>query len=349
MRRLSPLLLILLGLPIFGRAAPGPNMVTNGGFEDGVAGWTAVVSDPQKAGALADVDPQGALEGGKSAKFVLPGQGGITLRGGQVPVETGRDYLLSCWFRLQGGSTKEAAGAVNAIMHLNWYSADKKSLGRTTLGLSHQAAPAWALRTRLAGVPAGATLADISLEFYYRQGGQASTLWLDRIQLRRWDAVPITNGKTWVFEAARGYFTRAAFRRAADDEADSGFSVLANPRFATQKTYLVGGMYCRELKPGAYRVSYRVRIGEKPAQSRVILTWDNNTPVGFINNGAISTGDFQQANQYQLFTNRFVVPPGLEWVDFRAAWQGDIPTWIDTVTVTEEEKYTDAQAEQLFK
>ncbi|HEY3416531.1 MAG TPA: hypothetical protein VGM23_06580 [Armatimonadota bacterium] len=342
-------LLPLLALPLLGRAAPGPNLLTNSSFEDGVAGWTAAITDPQKAGAAADIDTRGALEGGKSAKCILPAQGSITLRSGQTPVEAGRDYLLSGWFHGQGFSKDSAPGAVNAILYLNWYSADKKSLGRAALGLSHLATPAWALRERLATAPLGAAFADVSLDFFYRPNGQPSTLWLDRIQLRRWDVTPLPNGKTWVFEAARGFFTRAAFRRTADDEADSGFSVYANARFATQKTYLVGGMYCKELKPGAYRVSYRVRIGEKPAESKLLLAWDNNTPVGYLNNGAIYTGDFTQANQYQLFTDHFIVPPGLDWVDFRAAWQADIPTWIDTVTVTEEEKYTDEQIMQLFK
>jgi hypothetical protein len=67
------------------------------------------------------------------------------------------------------------------------------------------------------------------------------------------------------------------------------------------------------------------------------VTYDINTDaLGHLTAGVIGTGAFQRAGVYQDIPVRFVLPPGVQWIDPRLSWNGGPATWIDTISIVEE-------------
>lgn len=347
MRKALALTLFLLLTAGLAAAQEPANVLPNGDFEDGLAGWTPGVNDAKKLGAAVALDEAQAKHGAKSLKISLPGgPSGASAGSPLARVQAGQEYLLTFWFRSEGFSDTDLFAGVNLQFALSWLDAEKKPVpGPGGAGLAYGAVPQWRFICKLYRVPAGAAFVAISYNMSCDEKGRASATWFDRVQLRPWPGEPKPDGKTWTYRVSEGAYDSSLFRRVADDDTPTGFAVIANPKFMARPGYLMGGLYLRTLPPGQYRAVFRLKIAEIPAEPKNLLSWDlNSSALGFLNAGAISTADFQKAGVYQDFTERFVFPPkqgtGDYFVDPRVSWPGGITTWADTVTIVEEKTFT---------
>lgn len=328
---------------------PPVNVLLNGDFEKGMAGWAGSANVP--GGAVA-VD--GVCYQGKSALLLsVPAKGNANAGSDLAAVHGGHDYLFTLRYRSEGFSRKGGYDGVSASYQLTFVDADNKQVGSVGVGLPYDPQPKWALSLRLFSVPDGATGVRFSIGVGVGDGAPASKLWIDQLQLRQWDGVVKPGGRTWTFHADQ-YFATADFRRVADDEAASGFSVIANTRFQKNPGYMVGGLYFGQsgkgLPSGAYRVLFRMRVKELPNPPVAVASIDVNPQFGGGGNArTVMSDEFKQAGVYQDIPLRFVVSPESGYVDFRAYWNGKVTTWADTFTIVEEETYTDEQINALFK
>jgi hypothetical protein len=330
-------------LAVLALAAAPPNLLPNGDIENGLTGWTA-------NGVVAT--DAGAYQGRQALLLSAPVKGGAGVTSAVAPVEGGHDYLLSLRYRSEGFSRKGGFDGVNASGSLYFFDANNKQIGAVSFGLSYDPQPKWLLVLRLCAAPAGAVSARFQVSMGVQETGLPSKLWLDQVQVRAWDGAVKPGGRTWSFNADR-YFAQANFRRVADDESATGFSVIGNTRFQKTPGYLVGGLYLGQsgkgLPPGTYRVLFRLRVGDLPNPPAPVVSLDVNPQRGGCNNArTVMSDEFKQGGVYQDVPLRLVVSPDCGYVDFRAYWHGTVTTWADTFTIVEEEIYTDAQLPALF-
>lgn len=337
------LLICCVGLALAAPAAAPPNLLPNGDIENGLAGWA--VNGTVTADAR-------ACQGTQALLLAAQPKGGANAVSGMATIAGGHDYLLTFRYRSEGFSRKGGYDGVSASGSLYFYDAAGKQVGTVAFGLSYDPQAKWLLVPRLCTAPAGATTARLQIGMNVGENAPASKLWVDQAQVRQWDGVVKPGGKTWTFNADR-YFAQADFRRVADDESASGFSVIGNTRFQKTPSYLVGGLYLGQsgkgLPPGTYRVLFRLRVGSLPDPPVDVVTLDVNPQRGGGNNArTVMSSEFQQAGVYQDVPLRFVVTPECGYVDFRAYWHGKVTTWADTFTIVEEEIYSDEQSKMLF-
>ncbi|OHB82521.1 MAG: hypothetical protein A2V98_17825 [Planctomycetes bacterium RBG_16_64_12] len=322
----------------------------NHSFEEGMSGWQPSVNDPSHVGAAVTVDRTQAKHGAQSLKIGLPAESRAAATSPPAPVRGGQDYLLSFWYRCEGFSETGNYAGVNLQYVVNWLDAEKKPVGAGGMGLSYGAVPEWRFMTRMYLSPQEAAFVALTFPMSVNDKGRPSRFWLDDVQLRAWPGEPKPGAKTWVFRVADGTYQQDLFRRVADDDTATGFAVLANPRFNDKPGYLAANLYTRAIPPGQYRALYRLKIAEIPAEPQALLAWDLNTDsVGFLNAGTIGTAAFKQAGAYQDFVVRFVLPPGVAWIDPRLTWNGGVATWIDTITVVEEKTFTQDDVDFLME
>lgn len=339
---------VLAGL--LGAAWAAPSVLLNGGFEDGMTGWTITMDAGGKAcGAAGVIDTAQKLAGAQSLKLTLPGKGMLSVSSAKTAVEGGRDFFLTARYRSTGFSQKDKAD-IYAQGGVNWLDAGDKSLGVTPLnGISYQAQDAWIGIARLMTAPKGAVAAIVNLSLVSTQGSAPSALWLDQVQLRPWIYQPKPGRKTWVHNAAtEGLFDGNSFRAVAEDTTKSGLAVIANPKYG-KTGYLSAFLYLRDLKPGAYRITYRLKVAEPPAPDAVAVTISSESPgSGLPNSRAIVGREFAIPGAWQDFSMDFIVTPWSGYVGFGAVWAGGATMWLDTITIVEEEVFTDEQITALF-
>jgi len=329
-------------------AADAPeNALPNGDFEEGMTGWTASARGGQDAGAA--VDGRCCKSGAQSLKLSVAPNTGVTIRGAAFEITAGSDYLFSLWTRAEGFSKTTLYEGVNAQYWIGLLDAEGKHVGRVGAGFSYGPHPEWRRWLRLFAVPANVAAAELHFAIGAREDGLPSQLWIDRVRVQRWDGEVKPDGQSWTFRISDGYFTRDTFRRAADDDAECGFAVIANTRFVKKTGYLAGGIYFRGLPPGQYCALYRMKVADLSGETPVVALDVNPQHGGHGNARTVTTADFAQPNAYQDVPMRFVVAPDAGYVDFRAAWQGQVTTWIDTITVREEEIYSDERIKTLFE
>ncbi len=327
------------------------SVLPNGSFEEGLAGWTLSVTDAQGLGAKITEDPAQAKHGARSAQLDLPGgPSTASLASPLTPVEGGKDYLLTFYFRSEGFSDTNLFAGVNLQFTLTWLNGEKKPVpGPGGAGLAYGAVPDWRFMCKLYHAPAEAAFMALSYRMSCDEKGRPSSAWFDRVQLRPWPGGAGEALNTWVYRVSEGTFNRNVYRRVADDDTPTGFAVIANPEFMTNSGYLAGGLYLRTLVPGQYRAIFRLKAGELPAEPQTLLSWDLNTAsMGKLNAGTISTADFRQAGVYQDFSVRFVLPPDAQFVDPRVAWSGAVTTSVDTITIVQEKEYTPEDLKALM-
>ena len=348
-RQVTAALIVLFSSANLAAAQPQPNLIHNGDFEQGLAGWAPSLNDPRGVGAALTSDASTSREGGRSLQIRLPGPSGAAMTSPPASVQAGQDYLLSFWYRSEGFSATDAYAGVNLQYVLTWLDANRQPVGTGGMGLSYGAVPEWRFTVSLLTVPANATAVQIGFPMSVNETGRSSRFWLDDVRLRAWPGEPKPGGQTWRFSVAEGGYQQNLFRRVADDDTASGFAVLANPRFQTQPGYLAANLYTRVLPPGQYRAVFRLKSGEIPAGSRTLLTWDINTDsTGYLSAGSIDTAVFQRPAEYQEVPVRFVLPPGVAWIDPRLTWNGHAATWVDTVTIVEEQVFAQEDVDALM-
>jgi hypothetical protein len=341
-------LLCLLGAALAAEAPP--NAIMNGGLETGMTGWQSGVNDPNKAGAAVTVDLAVRYKGAASLCLAFPTGSGTNVTTQYNPVQGGHDYLFTFWFRSEGFSRNGPLyDGANASYNLYCYDANNKQVANIGGGLPYGAQATWTRWMRMVTIPAAATKVVFTLGAYGNATAPPSKLWLDEIALRPWDGQTKPGGRTWVFNAGDGYYDRGTYRRAADDDAASGFSVIANTRFVTKAGILAGSIYTKLLPPGTYRALYRLRVGTLPDAPDAVASLDVNPQNGGCANACgLTTADFKKAGVYQEIPLRFVVSPETGYVDFRVNWAGKVTTWADTITIVEEESYNDDQCKALL-
>jgi hypothetical protein len=79
----------------------------------------------------------------------------------------------------------------------------------------------------------------------------------------------------------------------------------------------------------------------------VTLSSDANLG-GPANSRPIRGAEFTAPGVWQEFSLRFVIAPWSEYSGFGAIWAGNTIMSLDTITVAEEEIFTDAHAAELF-
>ena len=90
-----------------------------------------------------------------------------------------------------------------------------------------------------------------------------------------------------------------------------------------------------------------------------VLTWldADNKPVstggmglsyGAVPEWRFSTAAFKRAGAYQDIPVRFVLPPGVQWIDPRLIWNGGVATWIDTIMIVEEKVFAPEDIKTLM-
>ncbi len=321
--------------------APPVDLVPNGDFEAGMTGWSGTPN-------AVVLDATQGKDGAASLKLSVQPKSSSGVGGPKIPA-AGGDYLFSLWYRSEGMSRTGNFDGVSASYSLAWFDANDKQLGSQGAGLSYSAQPKWTRAMRLVSAPAGAVYARFTLGIGASETGLPSTLWLDRIQLFRLDGAVKPGGRTWTFNIGDGTFARASFRRVADDDAATGFAVIANTRFITKPDYLAGGMYFKGLPPGQYTACYRMKLAALPEQNTPVAELDANPQHGgTINARTLMSSEFAKAGVYQEIPLRFVVSPETGYVDFRARWNAGVTAWIDTITIREEEIYNAADTKLLF-
>ncbi len=326
------------------------SVLPNGDFEEGLEGWGVSVSDAKNLGVAVIADETQAKHGARSVKMTLPGgPSGATVSSAPAPVQGGQYYLVTFHFRSEGFSETGLFAGVNLQYTLNWSDAENKPVpGPGGAGLTYGEVKEWRFRCTLFRAPEGATSVRMGLAMSCDDKGRASSAWFDRIQIRPWTAQAAPEAKSTVYNVSDGVFDAGRYRRVADDDTATGFAVIANPKFGMERGYLAGGLYLRTLPPGQYRVIFRLKVGEIPAEPQGLLQWDLNTAtMGYLNAGAISTAEFQKAGVYQDFAYPFVLPPEAGFVDPRVVWNGGTVTWIDTITVVQERVYTEEEVKAL--
>ena len=326
-----------------------PSVVPNGSFEEGMTGWKSSMQDPAQAGLGMSIDETHHRDGSRSAQLSLPKHGGVTLTSERFPVEGGRDYLCVLYTRSEGFSRTGSYDGVNAQYLIDWFDAEGKNMGRVGSGFSYAARPNWEGEIRVVSAPASAASAGFTFPVSAQEGKLPSVFWIDAVSLRPWELDAKQGGKSWTFSISDGYFSQSTFRRVADDTTPSGFAVIANPRFINKKVYMAGGIYFRGFPPGAYRALYKLKIGEKP-EGKLVVSLDINPQMGGnINASIILSDQFEKPRVYQDIPLRFVVGPNAGYVDFRVFWQGEVTTWVDTVTIVEEEVFGENEIQALFE
>jgi uncharacterized protein (TIGR03437 family) len=84
-------------------SASGPNLISNGGFEQGLSGWYLFVDADGQAGATAAIDSSVAAEGNNSALIAVTSPDSanwnVNLSQGSLPFTAGTNYQLQFWAR----------------------------------------------------------------------------------------------------------------------------------------------------------------------------------------------------------------------------------------------------------
>ena len=222
-----------LGLPLDPAvrmgAGAGANLLTNGGFENGLSGWSFFVDDDGQASATLTLDSSVAAEGNASAHIDVTSADSyswqVNLFQTSLPVTAGANYQAQFWAR------SDTPRAITVDI-------ESANPPYTNYGLSSQASlgPTWTLNTLT--FVSSATATDGTLQFDV--GDVAGNVWIDGVQLFQQapdvfrrdfsDGVAVLNGTTgWqtvALEPGLQRFTgaQAPLYQYIVDDSGAGFS-----------------------------------------------------------------------------------------------------------------------------
>ena len=164
-----------LGLPLSPAAqigADGPNLLTNGNFEDGLSAWQLAVNDDGNSAASLALDTSVVAEGNASAAVKVTSpvsvQWHVDLEQGNLPLTAGATYRLRFWGRADSPRSITVFSQSAGPDYVS-YGLDEHVPLTTT----------WQLFT--VSFIATSTVKDGRIEFWL--GDQAGTVWIDQAQL----------------------------------------------------------------------------------------------------------------------------------------------------------------------
>jgi len=222
-----------LGLPLGPAvrlgAGAGANLLTNGGFENGLAGWSFFVNNDGQASATVAIDGAVAAEGSSAAHIDVTSADSepweVNLYQMPLPVTAGANYQLQFWARADSPRTMTVDLESGNAPYPNYGLSSQVSLATT-----------WTLNTLT--FVSSATAGDGTLQF--EVGDVAGNVWIDGVQLfpqapdifqRDFsDGVAVLNGtggwQTVALEPGLARFTGAQAPRYQYivDDSDAGFS-----------------------------------------------------------------------------------------------------------------------------
>ena len=174
-----------------------PNLLVNPGFEDGLVGWTEVLSNGQIAVAVVS---QISRHGPMSQVLELslegqPGRGSIAYGSDPVPVEPGRRYRLSAWAKSKQGYVSRLAGNAPTMqmrlyremtpnpngIYVQWLDSNLQPLGEPAVAAPLvQNAQSWRLLRGEVEIPEDAAGVQVALVASLQD---EETLWFDDVHL----------------------------------------------------------------------------------------------------------------------------------------------------------------------
>ena len=165
-----------LGQPVSPAArvtsATGPNLLTNGGFETGLAGWGFFVDDDGQAAATVNVDNSTVADGRASVHIDVTSADSnawqVNLYQGSLPLTAGASYQLQFWAR---------ADAIRLIT----IDCESASAPYNNYGLDNQRSIDTTWRFYTVTFVANTTAQDGMLQFDV--GDVAGNVWIDDVQL----------------------------------------------------------------------------------------------------------------------------------------------------------------------
>jgi uncharacterized protein (TIGR03437 family) len=208
---------------------PGPNLLTNGGFENGLAGWSFFVDNDGQESAALTLDNSVAAEGNASAHIDVATADSYSwqanLYQAPLPVVAGANYQVQFWARSDSPRTITVDMVGANPPYANYGFSSQASLGTT-----------WTLNTLT--FVSNTTAGDGTLRFDV--GDVAGNVWIDGVQLFQQapdifqrdfsDGVAVLNGTTgWqtvALEPGLQRFTgaQAPLDQYIVDDSDAGFS-----------------------------------------------------------------------------------------------------------------------------
>jgi uncharacterized protein (TIGR03437 family) len=164
-----------LGLPLSPATqvgSDGPNLLTNGGFENGFAGWQLHVSDSGAAAASLALDSVVTADGNASAAVHVATPGNlpwhVDLEQGNVPLTAGAAYRVRFWARADSPRSITVFSQSAGPNYVSYGLDEHVSLTTT-----------WQLFTLSFIAPA--TVNDARIEFWI--GDLAGSVWIDEVQV----------------------------------------------------------------------------------------------------------------------------------------------------------------------
>jgi len=152
-------------------SGPGPNLLTNGGFENGLAGWSLFVNNDGQASATVTLDNSIAAEGSAAAHIDVTsadsGSWDVNLFQASLPVAAGANYQVQFWARSDSPRTITVDVASSNPPYANYGLDSEVSLDTT-----------WRLDTLT--FVSSATATDGTLQFDV--GDVAGNVWIDGVQ-----------------------------------------------------------------------------------------------------------------------------------------------------------------------
>jgi uncharacterized protein (TIGR03437 family) len=153
-------------------AGGGPSLLTNGGFEAGLSGWTFLVYNDGQVSATATIDTTVAADGAASAMIhvATPGtmQWHVDLEQDNVPLTAGAGYSLQFWARSDSPRSITVSSQGGPPNYLSYGLSQAISL-----------TPSWQFFT--ASFTAPLTANDGRIQFFV--GDVAGSVWLDGVAL----------------------------------------------------------------------------------------------------------------------------------------------------------------------
>jgi len=291
--------------------APGPNLLSNGGFENGLSGWSFFVDDDGQASATLNLDNSAVAEGNASAHIDVTSADSeswqVNLYRASPPVLAGTNYQVQFWAR-------------SDAPRLITVDCESGNSPYTNYGLDSQVWLDTTWRPITLTFVSSATAGDAQLQFDV--GDVAGNVWIDGVQffeqapdVFRRDfsgGIALLNGTTgWQTVALEPGFRRFSGAQAPlyqyiVDDSDAGFSATGSWNFE----YVSTGAYDTAIGPWYNAWGYSLQeldVPEGTAQWSLGIPADGQYTIQVWLPNAPGAAGWTKNAQYQILAGGNVV------------------------------------------